>query len=177
MNPNPLDITILALATFLLGVIIGILFTGFRANHKVNQAYEASKKEFDEEKARLAVDVGEQLGRMRVGLKQSVDAYESTLRVLATRLPLAEHGLGQLEGIEPLHLTHSPEIRPIQNGKASQNGEEMNPETTEAPSPSDPAVDKSRADLATESTKTDSRGSAPDTAPLGEARGPTAIEI
>jgi hypothetical protein len=73
-------------AAVILGVLIGKISARSESDARVEQAFQKGREEADVEKANIALEIGQQLIKMRESIKQAAEAYESTVMVVRDRL-------------------------------------------------------------------------------------------
>ena len=76
----------------ILGVLIGRLTARVEQSKLVSDAFERGKAESEVEKANLAIEIGDQMLKLRSGIQDLARAYEGTARIVRERL------LGSVDG-------------------------------------------------------------------------------
>ena len=111
-------------AAVLLGIVIGKAMISASLETKVQDAFRRGKDEAEVEKANLAMTLGEQLVKIREGIQQVAQAYDSTVRVVQENL---------LSGIDRAKLTDEStgEIQLSLDFEAHPRLPQSNPAATE----------------------------------------------
>ncbi len=73
-------------AAVLLGVLIGRISARSEITEKVESAIQKGREESEVEKASIALELSQQLIKMRDSIKQAADAYKGTVQVVRERL-------------------------------------------------------------------------------------------